>query len=330
MIYSIYSLLVAAITFATVLMFGTLGEILTERSGSLNLGVEGIMFMGGAFGLCGAFYYEQAVGQAASNGFVAIMIALLASFAAGAAASAIFAFLTITLRTNQNVTGLALSIFGTGVAQFTGELMRVKQQGGFVSLSNHLKDSFTKPIFPKALTDIPYIGDLVFGQNPFFYLAIAMVVAMHLYLFKTKSGMHLRAVGESPSTADAAGISTTKYKYLSAIIGGGISAIGGMVYITNTAKCVWNHEGLSGVGWLAVALVIFCMWRPLRAIWGSILFGAMMIMYLRIKIAFIPTELYKILPYIVTVIVLIISSMRNNREQQPPASLGLNFFREER
>jgi simple sugar transport system permease protein len=142
--------------------------------------------------------------------------------------------------------------------------------------------------------------------------------------------MYLRATGENPGTADTAGINIVKYRYLSTVIGGGISAIGGMVYIMTTAGCVWNHEGLSGVGWLAVALVIFCMWRPLYAIWGSILFGALMIMYVRISIASIPAQLYKILPYVVTTIVLVISSMRNNKEKQPPASLGFNYFREDR
>ena len=112
--------------------------------------------------------------------------------------------------------------------------------------------------------------------------------------------------------------------------GGGVSAIGGMVYIMTIAGCVWNHEGLSGEGWLAVALVIFCMWRPLAAVWGSVLFGALMILYLRLALPFVPTQLYKILPYVVTVIVLIVSSMRNNREKQPPASLGLSYFREDR
>ncbi|MFA6891491.1 MAG: hypothetical protein WCQ66_05305, partial [Sphaerochaetaceae bacterium] len=168
--------IVAAVTFGTVLMFGTLGEILTERSGNLNLGVEGIMYMGGAFGLLGAFSYEQSVGVAASNGFLAILIALVCSFAAGAVASLIFSFLTITLRTNQNVTGLALAIFGTGIGQFVGELMRVKQ-GGFVALSNHLKDSFARAIFPKFLQDIPVLGKLLFRYTVFFYLAVLLAVA---------------------------------------------------------------------------------------------------------------------------------------------------------
>ena len=161
-------------------------------------------------------------------------------------------------------------------------------------------------------------------------MAVILAFAMWYYLSKTRSGMYLTAVGESPATSDAAGINITRYKYLATIIGGGISAIGGMVYIVTTAGCVWNHEGLSGVGWLAVALVIFCLWRPLNAIWGSIIFGSMMIMYLRVALPFIPTQLYKILPYVVTVIVLVITSMRNSRDKQPPASLGLNYFREER
>ena len=325
---TLITLITAGITFGTVLMYGTLGEILTEKSGNLNLGVEGIMYMGGAFGLAGAFYYEKAAG-ASVIGPVAIIIALLCAFLAGCAASAIYSFLTITLRTNQNVTGLALSIFGTGVGQFVGELMRVKE-GGYVALSNGLKNAFAASVLPDFLVKIPLIGPILFSHTIFFYMALILAVAMWYYLSKTRSGMYLTAVGESPSTSDAAGINITLYKYLATIIGGGISAIGGMVYIVTTAGCVWNHEGLSGVGWLAVALVIFCVWRPLNAIWGSVIFGSMMIMYLRVAIPFIPTQLYKILPYVVTVIVLVITSMRNSRDKQPPASLGLNYFREER
>lgn len=325
---TLITLITAGITFGTVLMYGTLGEILTEKSGNLNLGVEGIMYMGGAFGLAGAFYYEKAAG-ASVIGPVAIIIALLCAFLAGCAASAIYSFLTITLRTNQNVTGLALSIFGTGVGQFVGELMRVKE-GGYVALSNGLKNAFAASVLPDFLVKIPIIGPILFSHTIFFYMAVILAVAMWYYLSKTRSGMYLTAVGESPSTSDAAGINITLYKYLATIIGGGISAIGGMVYIVTTAGCVWNHEGLSGVGWLAVALVIFCVWRPLNAIWGSVIFGSMMIMYLRVAIPLIPTQLYKILPYVVTVIVLVITSMRNSRDKQPPASLGLNYFREER
>ena len=321
------ALLVAAITYGTPLLFGTLGEILTEKSGNLNLGVEGIMFMGGAIGLGGVFYYEKAAAN--PSGFIAVGIGILCAFIAGAIASLIFSFITITLRANQNVTGLALSIFGTGVGQFIGEYMRVSE-GGYIAISNNLKGFFQNSPFPQFLQNIPVVGPVLFGSSVFFYIAVILAVVLFLFLGRSRKGLYLRSVGESPATADAAGINVARYKYLATIIGGGVSAIGGMVYIMTIAGCVWNHEGLSGVGWLAVALVIFCMWRPIGAIWGSVLFGALMILYLRLIIPFIPTQLYKILPYVVTVIVLIVSSLRNKKENQPPASLGLSYFREDR
>lgn len=321
------ALIVAAITYGTPLLFGTLGEILTEKSGNLNLGVEGIMFMGGAIGLAGVFYYEKAA--AVPNGFVAVALGLVCAFLAGCLASLIFSFLTNTLRANQNVTGLALSIFGTGVGQFIGEWMRVAE-GGYISIGNDLKIFFQNSPFPAFLQDIPFVGPILFGNSIFFYLGVILAIGMFVFLNRSRKGLYLRAVGESPATADAAGINVGRYKYLATVIGGGISAIGGMVYIMTIAGCVWNHEGLAGVGWLAVALVIFCMWRPVFAIVGSVLFGALMILYLRLVIPFIPTQLYKILPYVVTVIVLVVSSMRNSKENQPPASLGLNYFREDR
>ena len=318
----------AAVLNGTPLLFGTSGEILTEKSGNLNLGVEGLMFMGGAFGLCGAFVYGQAAGDHAV-GAVAVAIALLASFAAGVIGSLIFSFLTITLRANQNVTGLALTIFGTGVGQFVGELMRLKV-GGNVTVSNALKDAFANPVLPKFLQDIPVIGPILFSYNFFVYLGFAAAIIMAYVMTKTRCGLNLCAVGESPATADAAGIHVTKYRYLATVIGGGISAVGGMVYTMTIAGSVWNHTGLSGEGWVAVALVIFCLWKPLNALWGSILFGGLLIFYLRLPIPFLPTQIYKVVPYIVTAIVLIVVSMRQRREDQPPQSLGLNYFREER
>lgn len=321
-------LISAAVLNGTPLLYGTVGEILTEKTGNLNLGVEGMMYMGGAMGLGGVFYYEKAVG-AGANPIVAVLIALFCAFLAGAICSLIYSFITITLRANQNVTGLALAIFGTGAGQFIGEYMRTRENG-YVAIGNSLKAAFHSSPFPESLQSLPVIGPLVFGYNIFVYLGVAIAIIMAIYLNKTRSGLHLRAVGESPATADAAGINVTRYKYLATIIGGGISAIGGMVYIMTIAGCVWNHEGLSGEGWLAVALVIFCIWRPMNAVWGSILFGALMVMYLRVQLPFVPDQLYKILPYIVTVIVLIFTSMHNSRENQPPASLGLSYFREER
>lgn len=320
--------IVAAVLTGIPLLYGTVGEVLTEKSGNLNLGVEGMMYMGGALGLGAAFYYEKIAGAAAS-GPVAVVLAILFSFLAGALGALIFSFLTVTLRANQNVTGLALTIFGTGVGQFLGEYMRVRE-GTYVAVGNALKASFQASPFPKFLQDLPVVGSLLFGYNIFVYLGVVVAVVMALYLGHTRSGLQLRSVGESPSTADAAGINVTRYKYAATILGGGISAIGGMVYIMTVAGAVWNHEGLSGEGWLAVALVIFCLWSPLRALWGSALFGGLMILYLRLVLPFFPTQLYKILPYVVTVVVLVAVSMRQKRENQPPASLGSAYFREER
>ncbi len=317
-----------AVLNGTPLLFGTVGEVLTEKSGNLNLGVEGMMYMGGALGLGGAFYYEMLAGQNAS-GLLAVLLAILCAFLGGAFGALIYSFITITLRANQNVTGLALSIFGTGAGQFIGEYMRTTS-GGYVAISNQLKAAFMASPLPAALQNIPVLGPLLFQYNVFVYLGVIIAVLMGFYLRKSRSGLYLRAVGESPATADSAGINVTRYKYLATILGGGISAIGGMVYIMTIAGCVWNHEGLSGEGWLAVALVIFCLWRPISAIFGSVLFGALMILYLRLQLPFIPDQIYKILPYVVTVIVLIFTSMRNSKDKQPPASLGLAYFREER
>ncbi|MBQ2042807.1 MAG: ABC transporter permease, partial [Firmicutes bacterium] len=283
---------------------------------------------GGAFGLLGAFTYGNAAGDSAS-GVAAVIIALVCAFAAGMAGSLIFSFLTITLRANQNVTGLALTIFGTGLGQFVGELMRIRV-GGNVSISNALKVAFAGSPFPKFLQDIPVAGKLIFGYNIFVYLGIVMIIVMHHFLAKTRKGLYLRAVGESPSTADAAGINVTRYRYFATVIGGGISAVGGMVYTMTIAGTVWNHTGLSGEGWIAVALVIFCLWKPINSLWGSVLFGALLILYIRLPIPFIPTQIYKVVPYIVTALVLIMVSIRQKREDQPPAALGTAFFREDR
>ena len=324
----IVALISAAVLNGAPLMYGTSGEILTQKSGNMNLGVEGLMFMGGAFGLLGAFTYGNAAGDSAS-GVVAVIIALVCAFAAGMAGSLIFSFLTITLRANQNVTGLALTIFGTGLGQFVGELMRIRV-GGNVSISNALKVAFAGSPFPKFLQDIPVAGKLIFGYNIFVYLGIVMIIVMHHFLAKTRKGLYLRAVGESPSTADAAGINVTRCRYLATVIGGGISAVGGMVYTMTIAGTVWNHTGLSGEGWIAVALVIFCLWKPINSLWGSVLFGALLILYIRLPIPFIPTQIYKVVPYIVTALVLIMVSIRQKREDQPPAALGTAYFREDR
>ena len=239
---------------------GTIWDLIVPILVLIVFSILGMMYMGGAMGLGAAFYYETLSGGNA-NAAVAVLLALLFAFLGGAFGALIYSFITITLRANQNVTGLALAIFGTGAGQFIGEYMRVTS-GGYVSISNELKAVFLNSPFPLALQEIPVAGPILFSHNMFVYIGIGVAVVMAVFLNRSRAGLYLRSVGESPATADAAGINVNRYKYLATIIGGGISAIGGMVYIMTIAGCVWNHEGLSGEGWLAVALVIFCLWRP--------------------------------------------------------------------
>lgn len=319
---------VAAVLMGTTLMYGTLGEILTEKSGNMNLGVEGLIYMGGSSGLIAAFIYERAAGTGAVPA-VAAIIAFLAAFLAAGLGSLLYSFLTITLRTNQNVTGLALTIFGVGYGEFFGEYFR-GIGGGRLQVSEGTGAIFSRPLLPTFLRDIPVAGKLLFSYNFMIYLVIAIAVFMAWYLARTRSGLSLRAVGEDPATADAAGINVTRYKYLATCLGGGICGLGGLYFTMVSGGGNWSTGAMDGKGWLAVALVIFALWRPLRAIWGSVVFGGLMIMYMRVTQLGIPTEIYKILPYVVTVVVLITISIHQKRENQPPASLGNAYFREER
>lgn len=319
---------VAAVLMGTTLMYGTIGEILTEKVGNLNLGVEGLLYMGGSSGLIAAYLYEQSVGAGATP-MIGLLIAFISAFLFAALGSLIYAFLTITLRANQNVSGLALAIFGVGFGKFFGEYFRQLANGRLV-VSNDLSGLFSAAIFPTFLRNIPVLGPLLFNYNFMIYLGVFIAVLMHFVLEHTRVGLNLRAVGEDPATADAAGINVTLYKYVATCIGGGICGLGGLYFTMVSAGGNWNGDAMDGKGWLAVALVIFALWRPLRAIWGSILFGALTIMYMRVTFVSIPTEIYKILPYIVTVIVLIMISINQKRENQPPKSLGNAYFREER
>ena len=325
---AIVNFIVASVLMGTTLMYGTLGEILTEKSGNLNLGVEGLIYMGGAGGLIAPYLYEQAAGEAASP-VIGLILAILAGFLVAAFGSLIFSFLTITLRANQNVTGLALTIFGVGFGKFFGEYYRVKA-GGRLVISSSLDHLFTAKLFPDFLSNIPIIGKLLFSYNFMIYLSIVIAIAMTWMLNRSRVGLNLRSVGEDPATADAAGINVTLYKYLFTWIGGGICGLGGLYFTMVSGSGNWAADAMDGKGWLAVALVIFALWRPLRAVWGSILFGGLMIMYMRVTVFPIPTEIYKILPYVVTLIVLVVLSIRQRRENQPPASLGNAYFREER
>ena len=321
------SLFTSAITFGTVIMFGAMGEIITEKGGHLNLGVPGIMYLGGISGLLAAFFYERAGGASPIMG---LLLSLIACFLGAAFGGLIYAFLTITLRANQNVTGLTLTIFGGGVANFFGGSLN-KLSGGVGQISVALTSSAYRAQIP-GLSNINGIGKAFFSYGFMAYLAIVLAVFLTYFLTRTRSGLQLRAVGENPGTADAAGINVTKYKYLATCLGAGISGLGGVYYVMDYIKGTWANDGiLEGLGWLAVALVIFATWKPVRAIWSSYLFGMVYWAYMYIPgLTRGSQELFKMLPYVVTLVVLIIVSLRKKRENQPPASLGLSYFREER
>ncbi|NCB50539.1 MAG: ABC transporter permease [Clostridia bacterium] len=318
------SLFQAAIVFGTVILYGAMGEILTEKSGNLNLGVPGIMYLGGIAGLAGAFFYESSV--ASPNAFLCLVIAFLCAVVISALGGLIYSFLTITMRANQNVTGLTLTIFGSGVANLFGGAMN-KMAGGVGQISV----STTSGAFRATLPFLSEVG-VFSGLGFMVYLAVILAFVIARFLNGTRKGLNLRAVGENPATADAAGISVTKYKYLATCVGAAITGMGGLYYIMDYIKGTWaNDGGIEKLGWLAVALVIFARWKPTHAIWGSYLFGVLFWLYFYIPgLTRSSQELFKMLPYAVTIIVLVAVSLRKSRENEPPANLGLAYFREER
>ncbi|MCL2627980.1 MAG: ABC transporter permease [Oscillospiraceae bacterium] len=316
-----------AVIAATPLLFATLGEILTQKSGSLNLGVEGMMFMGAAAGVAASYIYEATVGDA-TLGFVSAILAVLIGFLAGALGGLIYSVLTVTFRANQNVTGLALTIFGIGAGNLVGELLGIRA-GGFTTVAEDTKRMFSSISIP-WLSDIPVIGRLFFSYNFMVYLAIITAIVLMWIFNKTRVGLNLRGVGESPATADAVGINVTRYKYIAAIVGGGICGLGGVFISMADNSGTWIFNCIAGRGWIAVALVIFAAWRPSRAIIGALLFGGLSVLRLYLPIDGIPAQVYNILPFVATILVLIFTSIRQSKEHSQPKSCGINYFREER
>lgn len=309
------------------MLFGATGEIITEKSGNLNLGIPGIMYMGGISGLMGAFLYENSTKN--PSGLVGAIIAFICAFICAALGALIYSFLTISLRANQNVVGLALTTFGVGFGNFFGGSIS-KLAGGVGQISVATTgDAFRKTI--PGLSKIPVLGDLLFSYGFLTYLAIVIAVYCTFFLNRTRKGLNLRSVGESPATADAAGINVTRYKYMATCLGGGIAGLGGLYFVMEYLGGTWSNNGFGDRGWLAIALVILALWNPDHAIWGSFVFGGLYILYIYLPgLNRATQELVKMLPYVVTIIVLVITSKRNKQENQPPASLGEAYFREDR
>ena len=306
------------------LLFGSTGEILTEKSGNLNLGTAGVMYVGGITGVIGAFLYEQNATQ--MNTFLTVLIPILSSILGSLVMGLIYSFLTVTLRANQNVTGLALTTFGVGFGNFFG--------GSLIKLTNSDVPSVTLTAtslaFKKALpfaSKLGWFGEIFLSYSFLAYVAIAIAIIVSFYFNRTRSGLNLRAVGENPATADAAGINVGKYKYISICLGSIIAGFGGLYYVMDYACGVWSNNAFGDRGWLAIALVIFAIWRPNLSIIGSILFGGLFIVHNYIpNLSMSDQELFKMTPYLVTIIVLIVISMLKKREFQPPQSLGLSYF----
>jgi len=313
------------------LLYGSTGEIVTQKSGNLNLGIPGVMYVGAISGVIGSFCYERATGGNV-NGFLAILIPMLCCLIGSFLMGLLFCFLTVTLRANQNVTGLAMTTFGVGFGNFFGGSL-IKLSGADVP---SIALSSTSACFSKSLpfaANLGGFGKIFLSYGFLAYLAIIIAVACSYVMNKTRVGLHLRSVGENPNTADAAGIDVIKYKYVATCVGCMIAGLGGLYYVMDYACGVWSNNAFGDRGWLAIALVIFTIWRPNVGIFASFLFGGLYILYL-----YIPTgmehmeyqELYKMIPYVVTLVVLVITSIRSKRENQPPQSLGLPYFREER
>ena len=308
-----------AVQMGTPLLFGTLGGIFAEKAGHLNLGIEGMMLMGAAFGF--------SCGIQTGNPWLSILAAGLA----GAFGALIYAVITVTLRGNQTVTGLALTIFGTGLANFIGK--------GLSGLA--LEESVTGPLavfdFP-GLSQIPFLGTIFFKQSVYVYFAIILAVLMYFYLKKTRMGLSLRIVGENPYAADASGINISLYKYLHVVLGGFLCGLGGG-YLSLVFVPRWQDNLTAGQGWIAVALVIFATWTPLKAIFGAYFFGALRglgfklqnlsftLFGLKISVA---SQFLDMLPYLITVLMLVFIMSRNKKENQPPKWLSLPYFREDR
>ena len=312
--------LVSAIRLGMTFLLGSTGETITEKAGHLNLGLPGVMCMGAACGCYAEYAYLTAMDGQYSP-LVAVLLPILAALLGGALMGLLFSFFTVTLRANQNVTGLAITTLGVGMSEYIiGEADVI-----FSMASKH----FTAALIPFA-DDLGTFGKLVLGYGIFVYLALAIALITTHVLNKTRVGLHLRAVGENPATADAAGINVSRYRYIATCIGCAIAGLGGLSFIMDYLNGMWEYC-VDAIGWLSLALVIFTVWKPNLAIIGSLVFGALYVASSFIPgVSFAGKELFKMLPYVVTILVLIITSMRKKKDTQPPQSLGLSYFREER
>ena len=296
-------LILTVITASTPLLLASTGELITEKSGVLNLGVEGMMLVGAISGFA----------VTASSG--SAILGILAAIIAGMLMSLIFAFLTLTLMANQVATGLALTIFGVGFSALVGS--------GFVGFAIEPLRGLHIPV----LTDIPLVGEILFGQDFLVYLSIVMVIAVGFFLSRTRGGLILKAVGDSHHSAHAIGYSVIKIRYMATMFGGAMAGLAG-AYLSLSYTPMWAENMTAGRGWIALALVVFATWRPGRLLAGAYMFGLISVLQLHAQSAgvHVPSQFMSMLPYLATVIVLvIISSDRAKIRLNAPACIGQAF-----
>lgn len=312
----IISMLTVAVQAGTSLVYASLGEILTERSGILNLGLEGIMIMGAVSAFAGAYHTNS------------LLVGILVAMLVGGLMAAIHAFLSVSLRADQVVSGLALTLFGTGLASFLGQKLGPAGK----PLVGEVGPKFTKIAIP-ALSQIPYLGTVVFKQDLLVYIMYALVPLTAYLIYKTRPGLHLRAVGENPATADAMGVNVDRTRYFYTIVGGMLIGLGG-AHLSLAYTPGWTENLTGGRGWIAIALVIFATWDPWRAVVGALIFGSVNAFQFRLQAAgtTIPAAFLGMLPYVVTILVLVAITWWEAFRKRigAPAALGLPYVREER
>ena len=313
------SFIKSAIRLSAAFLFGATGETITEKSGHLNLGTPGVMCMGAVGGVMGIAAYANAC-NGKMNGFVVILVGLICCILFGLLAGLIYSFLTVSLRANQNITGLALTTFGIGFSKYYIQEIKLDY---LTKAYQYFKNLFV--FYPK----LKWFGELFLSYGFMVYLSIIVAVVTALVLRKTKVGLKLLAVGENPATADSQGVSVKSYRYVATLIGCGVSSLGGLFYIMDYLSGNWEY-GTDAIGWLAVALVIFTIWRTDLAVLGSIIFAGLFIASSYLNVPLNVKEIVKMLPYVVTIIILTITSIFGGKLVQPPAALGINYFREER
>ncbi len=327
--YGVFTLfLFSIVVYNTVLLYGTVGEILTEKAGSLNLGVEGTMAVGAIFGYL--------AGVMTNN----LLVGLVVAFVAGGLCGLLFALLTVSLQANQNVTGLTITTFGLGLYFFVGKGFG----SGWPALQSApsvVAATVARPI--PLLSSLPVVGKAFFSHNVLVYLGVAIAVGIWWYLGYTKTGLRLRAVGENPAAADSVGVNINLYKYVHIMAGSGIMGLGGYyMALVMGGSFEGSNCWINGYGWISIALVIFANWNPVMAILGSLVFGFFNTLQVYSGslansfpdglgwLSSVPAQLYQALPFLITAIVLVVTSIRQKDGVGGPGALGVNYFREDR